>query len=535
MATTIEDGVIITDVPNRLDRLPWSRWHWLVVLALGITWVLDGLEVTVVNAVADVLKRADTLGLTTVQVASAASAYVAGAAIGALFFGYLTDRLGRKKLFLVTLGWYVTFSVLTAFAWDVYSYDALRVLTGIGIGGEYAAINSAIDELIPARRRGWTDLAINSSYWWGAILASALSLFLLDRGIVPVSIGWRLCFLLGGVLGVGILLVRRAIPESPRWLITHGRPEEAEEIVRDIERQVEAEKGPLPPIEGEPIAIDLEHRVRFWDMPRTMFRTYPQRTSVCLALMITQAFLYDAIFFTESLVLTTFFHVPDDRVGLFLVPFALGNVLGPWVLGHLFDSVGRRPMIAGTYIISGVLLVITGILFTHGVLTATTITVCWSVIFFFASAGASSAYLTVSEVFPMETRALAIAFVYSIGNVVGGIAAPLLFGALIATRQPGRVFIGYCIGAGLMIFGGLVEAIWGVDAERRSLESIAAPLSSVRRRLKAASSEAAAAIAAAASVPTLSTQTTLPGAPTGGLPLSSRDPLPFDPDRPPPR
>ncbi|HEY2703020.1 MAG TPA: MFS transporter [Candidatus Dormibacteraeota bacterium] len=536
MATTIEDGVIVTDIPNRLDRLPWSRWHWLVVIALGITWVLDGLEVTVVNAVADVLKRADTLGLTTVQVASAASAYVAGAAIGALFFGYLTDRLGRKKLFLVTLGWYVSFSVLTAFSWDVYSYDALRVLTGIGIGGEYAAINSAIDELIPARRRGWTDLAINSSYWWGAILASALSLFLLDRGIVPVTIGWRMCFLVGGVLGIAILLVRRTIPESPRWLITHGRPQQAEEIVLDIERQVEAEKGPLPPIEGEPIEIDLEHRVRFWDMPRTMFRTYPKRTGVCLTLMITQAFLYDAIFFTESLVLTTFFHVPDDRVGLFLVPFALGNVLGPWMLGHLFDSVGRRPMIAGTYIISGVLLVITGILFTHGMLTATTITICWSVVFFFASAGASSAYLTVSEIFPMETRALAIAFVYSIGNVVGGIAAPLLFGALIATKQPGRVFIGYCLGAGLMVLGGLVEAIWGVDAERRSLESIAAPLSAVRRRLHEASSGAAAAIAgAAARPPVLKPQATLPGASSRGLPVSSREAVPFDPDRPPPR
>ncbi|HEX3605566.1 MAG TPA: MFS transporter [Candidatus Dormibacteraeota bacterium] len=486
MGTTIDGGCVVTDIPNRLDRLPWSRWHWLVVVALGITWVLDGLEVTVVNAVADVLKRPDTLHLTTVQVASAASAYVGGAAAGALLFGYLTDRLGRKRLFLVTLGWYVTFSLLTAASWDVYSYDTLRVLTGIGIGGEYAAINSAIDELIPARRRGWTDLSINSSYWWGAILASGLSLVLLDRSRFPVDLGWRLCFLLGGVLGVAILLVRRNIPESPRWLITHGRAEEGETIVRDIERQVEAEKGPLPPIEGEPLEIDLEHRVRFWDMPRTMFRTYPERTAVCLTLMITQAFLYDAIFFTESLVLTTFFGVPDDRVGLFLVPFALGNVLGPWLMGHLFDTVGRRVMICATYVISGVLLIGTGVLFTHGALNATTITLCWSVIFFFASAGASSAYLTVSEVFPMETRALAIAFVYSIGNVVGGLAAPLLFGALIATRQPGRVFIGYCIGASLMILGGVVEAVWGVEAAGRPLEAIAAPLSAVQRRLEEA-------------------------------------------------
>ena len=474
---------MVTDVPNRLDRLPWSRWHWLVVVALGITWILDGLEVTVVNAVADVLKRSDTLHLTTVEVASAASAYIAGAAAGALLFGYLTDRLGRKKLFLVTLGWYVTFSILTSVAWNAASYDALRVLTGIGIGGEYAAINSAIDELIPARRRGWTDLSINSSYWWGTILASGISLVLLDRSLIPAALGWRLCFLLGGVLGVAILIVRRHIPESPRWLITHGRAEEGERIVREIERRVEAEKGPLPPIEGEPIHIDLAHRTRFWDMPVTMFRTYPTRTGVCLTLMITQAFLYDAIFFTESLVLTTFFHVPDDRVGLFLIPFALGNVLGPWLLGHLFDTVGRRVMISGTYAVSGVLLIITGVLFDRGALDATTITICWSVIFFFASAGASSAYLTVSEVFPMETRALAIAFVYAIGNVVGGIAAPLLFGALIATKQPGRVFVGYGIGAGLMILGGVVEALWGVEAAGRPLEAVAAPLSAVRRRL----------------------------------------------------
>ncbi|MDB5076053.1 MAG: transporter [Chloroflexi bacterium] len=470
--------LVSTDIPARMDRLPWSRWHWTVVFALGITWILDGLEVTIINAVSGVLQKPDTLHLSTVGVSAAASSYIAGAVVGSLIFGYLTDQLGRKKLFMVTLSVYTTFTVCTAFSWNEFSYVGFRFLTGLGIGGEYAAINSAIDELIPARRRGWTDLSINSSYWMGAILASGLSLVLLDPKFVPESIGWRLCFATGAVLALSVILVRRHVPESPRWLLTHGRVDEAERIVRQIESTVQRDIGkPLAELEGSKMTVDTSHRVSFRDVVNTMVRTYPRRSIVALSLMVTQAFLYNAIFFTEALVLTTFFGVSSGNVGLYIFPFALGNLLGPWILGHLFDTIGRRRMIAGTYIISGLLLVGTGILFVNGMLNATTITVAWSVIFFFASAGASSAYLTASETFPMELRAQAIAFVYSVGTLAGGAAAPLIFGALIATHRPINVFYGYMVGAALMIAGGLVEWIWGIDAERKSLEEVAAPLS----------------------------------------------------------
>lgn len=482
-----------TDIPARMDRLPWARWHWMVVMALGITWILDGLEVTIVSTISSVLQKKSTLNLSDIGVTAAASGYIAGAVMGALVFGYLTDRLGRKKLFLVTLAWYTIFTVGTAFSWSVFSYVGFRFLTGLGIGGEYAAINSAIDELIPARQRGWTDLGINSSYWMGTILASALSLVLLDPARVPVNLGWRFSFGIGALLAVCVLFVRRFVPESPRWLMTHGRIDEAETIVRSIEGQVERESGrPLPPPGGETVSIDTGHRVGFLEIARTMVTTYPRRSLVAVSLMITQAFLYNAIFFTESLVLTTFFKVPSSSVGYYMFPFAVGNLLGPWILGHLFDTIGRRKMIAGTYIISALLLIGTGVLFKNGSLNATTITICWSVIFFFASAGASSAYLTASEIFPMETRAMAIAFVYAVGTLAGGSAAPLLFGALIATHSSTNVFYGYLLGAGLMIIGGLVEAFLGVDAEGKALEEVAAPLSATGKEARRAPAMVAA-------------------------------------------
>jgi MFS family permease len=469
-------GEVRTDIPARLDRLPWSRWHWQVIAALGITWVLDGLEVTIVGTVGSRLTEPNTLHLSPGQVGAVASFYIAGAVIGALVFGYFTDKLGRKKLFLITLAWYTVFTVLTAFANNFWMFAAARFLTGNGIGGEYAAINSAIDELIPARRRGWADLSINSSWWIGTIMGSALSILFLDERIFPANLGWRLCFGAGVVIALAVIYVRRQIPESPRWLMTHGRVSEAEHIVKRIELAVRRDHQVLPPVQGTVVTIDESQDTSYWDVLRTMLSVYPSRTFLSLALMVTQAFLYNAIFFTESLVLTNFFKVPSGNVGYYIFPFALGNVLGPWVLGSLFDSIGRKTMIAFTYIISGLLLVGTGILFVNGELNATTITICWTVIFFFASAGASSAYLTTSEIFPMEIRANAIAYVYAIGTLVGGGVAPYVFGLLIQTQSARNVFLGYLLGAFLMILGGLTEIFFGVDSERRSLEEVAAPL-----------------------------------------------------------
>jgi MFS family permease len=470
-----------TDIPYRLDRLPWSGWHWHLVVGLGITWILDGLEVTVVGAIAPRLQESAGLSLDAQQIGGAATAYLVGAVIGALGFGELTDRLGRKKLFLITLGWYVAFTALSAFAWNFWSFVLLRALTGMGIGGEYSAINSTIDELIPARRRGAVDLAINGTYWVGTILGSALSLVLLDPAVIDQRYGWRVAFGFGAVLALAILVVRRSLPESPRWLMTHGRLDEAERVTGEIERRVAASSSARIPARAglRTIAIDPHVRTGLLVALRTIFGTYPKRAALALILMITQAFLYNAIFFTQALVLATFFHVPASLVGLYIFPFAVGNVLGPLVLGSWFDRFGRRRMIGGTYAIAGLLLGATALLFARGAFDATSITIAWSVIFFFASAGASSAYLTVSEIFPVETRAMAIAIVYAIGTLVGGAFAPLLFGVLIASRSLHAVAAGYVVGAAAMLAGALAEAWIGVDAERKMLEDVAAPLSSV--------------------------------------------------------
>jgi MFS family permease len=450
----------------------------MVVVSLGITWILDGLEVTVVGSIASILQRPDALGLSAGQIGMAASGYLVGAVTGALGFGYLTDRLGRKKLFMVTLLWYTVFTVCTALSWNFAAFFVFRFLTGIGIGGEYAAINSAIDELIPARRRGQVDLSINSSWWIGTMVASVLTLSVLN--LVPIGLGWRLVFGMGAVLALAVMLVRRYVPESPRWLLTHGRAEEAERIVDQIEAEVQREKGELPPVAGGEITVDQLRRVGFADVVKTMFREYPRRTFLGLSLMVTQAFLYNAVFFTEALVLTTFFGVSDKAVPAYIIPLAIGNLIGPWLLGRFFDTVGRRPMIAGTYIVSGALLIATGLLFKAHALDGTTITLCWGVIFFFASAGASAAYLTGSEIFPMETRAVAIAFIYAIGTLAGGVVAPYLFGMLIQSKSVDNVVYGYLVGAVLMIVGGLMEIALGIDAEGKALEEVAAPLTMVR-------------------------------------------------------
>lgn len=471
-----------TMIPRRLDRLPWSRWHWIVVLALGITWVLDGFEVTLVGAVAAKWTDASTLHLSTSQSSLAGVAYLTGAVLGALFFGYLTDRLGRKVLFMVTLGVYLVFTVCTAFAWDVYSLFAFRVLAGAGIGGEYAAINSAIDELIPARVRGRVALAINGSWWIGTAMAAGVSYPLLNY--LSSNLGWRLGFAGGAVLALGIIFLRRGIPESPRWLMTHGRVDEAEQIVSNIEDRVRETHGDLPEPEGEPLAVEQRGHIGFVSIAKYVIENYPKRGVLGLSMMIGQAFLYNAVFFTYTLVLNKMMGVSENIAGLYLIPFAAGNVLGVYLLGPLFDSLGRRTMITFTYVISGALLIVTGLLFTHHVVGAGLMTLCWSAIFFFASAGASAAYLTVSELFPMEARAMAIALFYAIGTGCA-IGSPYLFGWLIASGDRSHVFYGYVLGAVLMIGAGVVAWFLAVNAERKSLEDVAKPMT-VRRGVQPA-------------------------------------------------
>jgi MFS family permease len=471
--------IVETRIPARLDRLPWARWHWMVLVGLGTVWILDGLEVTIVGTISSRLTESGSgLEISDSQVGLAAAIYVAGACLGALFFGWLADRMGRKKLFLITLALYIAATVLTAFSGSFLMFAACRFFTGAGIGGEYAAINSAIDELIPARVRGTVDLIINGSFWLGTAIGAALSIPLLNDSLFPVDVGWRLAFGLGAILGFAILLVRRNVPESPRWMFIHGRSKDAEALVDDIERQVMESAG-VDELKEPKKAIKVREQesVGFVTIAKTVFGAYPRRTVVGLSLFIGQAFLYNAVFFTYALVLGTFYGVKPDAVGYYIVPFAIGNFLGPLVLGRLFDSVGRKPMIAGTYVVSGVLLIVTAFLFRADVWSAETQTAAWCVIFFFASAGASSAYLTVSEIFPMETRALAIAFFYAVGTAAGGITGPLLFGKLVASKDAGEVFWGYLLGAVLMIAAGIVQAAIGVEAAQKDLEQVAKPLS----------------------------------------------------------
>ena len=337
-----------------------------------------------------------------------------------MFFGHLTDRLGRKKLFSVTLGVYLVATALTAFSWDFTSFLFFRFLTGAGIGGEYSAINSAIQELIPARLRGRIDLAINGSFWIGAAGGAVLSVWLLDPAFLDPDMGWRVAFGSGAVLGLVILYLRRFLPESPRWLMIHGRPEEAERIVGEIEARITASGRVTLPLVTTTLPLGDPHRTTLVSVARTLLRDYPGRTTLGLVLMASQAFLYHAVFFTYALVLTRFYAVPADKVGLYILPFAVGNFLGPLLLGSLFDTLGRKPMIVATYGLSGLLLAGTGWLFEAGLLDATTQTAMWSVVFFFASAAASAAYLTVGECFPLEIRALTIALFYAFGTLLGG-------------------------------------------------------------------------------------------------------------------
>ena len=468
--------IIETDIPARLDRLHWGRFHTLVVVALGITWILDGLEVTLAGAIAPALKESPQLHFSNAEVGFASSAYLTGAVLGALFFGWLTDRLGRKRPFFITLAVYLVATAATSLSWNLASFALFRFLTGAGIGGEYTAINSAIQELVPARYRGWTDLVINGSFWVGAAVGAAGSIVLLDPALLPPDLGWRFAFFIGAALGLIIFFMRLWLPESPRWLMTHGRPAEASAILGDIEEKFRARGERLAPSPLPTIRLRTRRFTPLGEVAKTLFRTERRRTLVGLSLMAAQAFFYNAIFFTYALVLTDFYGIRTDDVGWYLLPFAAGNFLGPVLLGRLFDTVGRRAMIATTYGLSGVLLAGAGYLFAIGVLSAMGQTVAWMVIFCFASAAASSAYLTVSETFPLEVRALAIALFYAIGTGIGGVVGPVLFGALIDTGSRWSVFGGYLLGSLLMVAAAAVEWSWGIAAERKPLESVSRPL-----------------------------------------------------------
>jgi MFS family permease len=492
----VQTGTIETDIPARLDRLPWSRFHWKVVIGLGTVWILDGLEVTIVGAISGRLsEKGAGVGISPGDVSGlAASLYVAGACLGAIVFGQLTDRFGRKRLFMITLGVYLAATVLTAFSFAPWWFLTFRFLTGFGIGGEYSAINSAIDELIPARYRGHADISINGSYWGGAIGGSLLAVLALNTSLFPVNLGWRLCFALGALLGLGVLVIRRHVPESPRWLFIHGQEDRAEEVVSEIEQQVREQTGEELPPPQETITVRQRRTIPLSLIVRSVLTMYPKRTVLGLALFVGQAFLYNAMLFSLGYMLKTFFGVASGDVPYYIAVFAVGNLLGPLTLGRLFDTVGRKPMIAGTYLLSGGLLAITAFLFREGQFTVVGFVAALMVVFFFASAGVSAAYLTVSEIFPLETRALCIAVFYAVGTGVGGIVGPLLFAHLIESGKLSHVFVGFMIGALAMMIGGVAELLVGVKAERVSLESLAKPLTAADAPAAGAGAPAASAV-----------------------------------------
>jgi MFS family permease len=481
MSANAAAGSIRSLVPARLDRLPWANFHWLVVVGLGIAWILDGLEAQISATVGTVWTRPETLNLSTGQVGIVASVYLSGEIVGALFFGRITDMLGRKRLFILTLAIYLLGSGLAGLSFNFWILLLFRFIAGMGIGGEYTAINSAIDELIPARFRGRVDIAVNGTYWAGAGLGAAASLILLNENLLPVGWGWRIGFLIGPLIGLFIIFLRRVIPESPRWLMTHGRGEEAERTVDEIEEHVRRQGVPLQPVpDSKAIEVTGRGAASYLQILQTLLRAYPSRSFLGFTMMATQAFLYNAIFFTYALVLTKFYGIPSGGIGYYFFPFAVGNLIGPLLLGPLFDTIGRRVMIALTYCLSAILLAISGWLFSVGALTPVTQTIFWCVIFFLASAGASSAYLTVSEIFPLELRGSAISLFFAISQIAG-VIAPSVFSALIgAGTSRGPLAIGYIVGAGIMFLGGLVAWFFGVNAERKSLEDISTPLTAVR-------------------------------------------------------
>ncbi len=473
-----KEEIVETDIPARMDRLPWSSWHWLIVCALGTSWLLDGLQVTLAGSLAGILENKSGLGLTDPQVTASATIYLAGAVAGAILFGYLTDRLGRRRLFLITLATYSVATLASALAWNFWSFGVFRFITGLGIGGEYAAINSAVDELIPSKVRGTVDLVVNGTFWVGASIGSLASLFLISgRGISP-NLGWRVAFGIGAVLGGGVLILRLRVPESPRWLMLRGHEKEANEVVSDIEERIRKQKGDLPELEGEKLKIAVRDHTPWKDIFGNMLGENRQRSILALVLMVAQAFFFNAVFFTYGLVVKKFFHISDKDLPLHLLPFAVASFLGPLTLGKLFDKLGRKPMITTTYGASGVLLIVATVPFAMNSIGTRGFEILLSIVFFIASSAASAAYLTVSEIFPLEIRAFAIALFYAIGTLLGGVGAPYLFGLLIASGSKRNVAVGYGIGAVLMIAAAVCEFFIGVEAAGQSLESVSKPLQS---------------------------------------------------------
>jgi len=495
--SSAEDGVVRSLVPARMDRLPWSAFHWRVVIALGITWVLEGVEVGLAGAIGGILSNSEyrdaTLHLDATMVGLSGGVYLIGEVVGALYFGRKADKLGRRKLFIVTLALYLIANGMTALSFAPWYFLTTRFFAGMGIGGEYAAIHSAIDELTPAKYRGRVDIAIAGTYWGGAMLAAAAQYVLLDPSLIPVNWGWRGALLLGPAIGFSIWPLRKYIPESPRWQLTHGQVAEAEATVDAIEQQLRDRGHVLEEVDpAHAVVIRQQEQPSVLFVAKTLTRKYLKRFVLGLTLMVTQSFLYNAIFFTYVIILEKIYGVPSGSTAYYFFPFAAGNLLGPLLLGRLFDTIGRRKMIALTYCSSALLLGLSGYLLQAGVLTAQTQTILWCIIFFIASAAASSAYLTVSEIFPVEMRAQSISLIFSIAQGFGALGS-ILFGAIVASGTHEEMVngksetfvdnlvplaIGFGIAAAIMFVGGLVAWFFGVDAEQKSLEDIAAPLSS---------------------------------------------------------
>jgi len=471
--------MIETKIPFKLDRLPFSRWHLWISIFLGVSWVLDGLEVTIVGTLGPTLTSSGTVNFTASELGIAGSSYSAGSIIGAIVFGFLADRYGRKKLFLITPTVYLSSALITGFTPNISYFCFCRFITGMGIGGEFAAINSVISEFIPAKQRGAVDLRVNSSWWVGSILGSLLSIPLLDTNLFAINVGWRLAFILGSLLGIITIISRIFIPDSPRWLVVHGQTEKAEEIVKKIEQKVEKQFNIVLEEPENSLKIYPYRGTTLSIITNTLFKKYWKRSILSLILIIAQTFFYNAVFFSYSFILTNFYNVEDKYIGLYIIPFAIANLLGAFLLGSLFDSIGRIPMISITYALSGILLIVTGLLFMLNILNDKTQTVCWTIVFFFASAGSSASFVTIGEIFPLEIRALAIAFFNSLGTAGGGFVAPIIFGNLIESGDAKNIFYGYAVGGGLMLIGAFTELILGVKAERQSLENVATPISAL--------------------------------------------------------
>lgn len=463
--------VLETDIPPRLDRLPWSGWHVRVVAALGITWMLDGLEGGVGGALSGALKQRDTLGFSDAQLELSSTFYLAGTVVGALVFGYLADRYGRRKLFLWTLAVYVCATTATACSWNLLTFTICRTLTGAGIGGEYSAITSAVDELIPARMRGTVDMVINSTFWIGVMLGTLVAVGFLSPHVFGLRLGWRMAFFAGLPIAVAVLFLRRGLPESPRWLLTHGDPDGAEHVMRGIEATVRAEMGALPRVSTRvSVARGSHHLVR--NTAQLFTGRHRSRAWLCLGLMVAQSFFYNSVFFASTLVLIRFYGVSAQHAGYLFLPIALANFLGPALLSRLVDSVGRRIVISASLILTGVVFFLSSFLFYTGRLGTVSQVVWWAVAFFFAASSAGSAYLTTSELFPQQVRATAISFFYAAGTLFGGVMGPAVFGMLLNSGARAPIFHGYVASSVAMMLAGVAQAVWGVAAEGKTLEEL---------------------------------------------------------------